>query len=334
MNTDRDVEGFRWISEAEVVRLMSLGDAIEALEWVLALEARGEAQNMVKTHVGWGQGSTLHAIGAAVPGAGFAGTKTWAHTEGGATPLLMLFDSTSGALKAVIEAFALGQLRTGGISGVATRWLAAADAAELAVIGTGKQMLAQVAAVAAVRPLRRVRIFSPNPAHRVQAVQRLQAAVPCAVMEAMSVAACVEGAPIITLVTRAKQPFLTAAMVAKGAHVNAVGAITPERAEFTGDLLDRSACVVADSIPAVRKLSREFIDHCGDAEARWRTVTPLCTVVAQRAARSAGADVTLFKAMGMGISDLALGIEVYRRAVEQGLGMRMAQPHPASPRLN
>src|SRR5207253_11378445 len=95
-----------WISEAEVVAMMDVGEAIVALEKGLLTEARGEAQNMVKTHVGWGDGSTLHAIGAVFGSEQFVGTKTWAHTEGGATPLLILFDSETGALKAIIEAFA------------------------------------------------------------------------------------------------------------------------------------------------------------------------------------------------------------------------------------
>src|SRR5262249_62400284 len=85
------------------------------------------------------------------------GTKTWAHTTGGATPLLILFDAENGDLLAIVEAFVLGQLRTGGISGVATRWLAAPDADEMALIGTGKQAAPQLAAVAAVRRLRRGR---------------------------------------------------------------------------------------------------------------------------------------------------------------------------------
>jgi ornithine cyclodeaminase len=91
------------------------------------------------------------------------GTKTWTHTEGGANPLLILFDAANGQLVAVIEAFALGQLRTAAISGLATRWLAAPDAAEMALVGAGKQALAQVAAVAAVRKLGRVRVASRNP---------------------------------------------------------------------------------------------------------------------------------------------------------------------------
>src|SRR5712692_6227974 len=136
-----------WISESDVIAMMDFANAIDALERGLLAEAQGDARNMVKTHVEWDDGSTLHAIGAAFPQDGFVGTKTWAHTKGGATPLLILFDSRSGALKGVIEAFALGQMRTGSASGVATKWLADANADEFAIIGTGKQAMTQVAAV-------------------------------------------------------------------------------------------------------------------------------------------------------------------------------------------
>ncbi len=151
-----------WISEADVVSLLDMKGAIDALERGLIAEAEGKVQNMVKTHVAWGGGSTLHAIGAAFQEAGFAGTKTWAHTPGGATPLLILFDSGSGALKAIIEAFAMGQMRTGSVSGLATRWMSRQDASEFALIGTGKQALPQAAAILAVRPIRRIRVYSPN----------------------------------------------------------------------------------------------------------------------------------------------------------------------------
>ena len=306
-------DGPLWIREAEVATLMQLPDAIDALEHGLRAEAHGEALNMVKAHVAWDGGNTLHAIGAVFPARGIAGTKTWTHTSRGAAPLLILFDSNDGSLKAVIEAFALGQLRTGGISGVATRYLAAADADELAIIGTGKQAFMQVAAVASVRDLNRVRVFSPNPAHRSEFVTRLQSELGCSVVAADSVAAAVDGAPIITLVTRATAPFLSAAMIAAGAHINAVGAITPDRVELADDIFPRCNRVVVDSLPSVQKLSRELIDHYGSRQ-DWSTVLPLSQVVATRFARQPGTDLTLFKAMGMGLSDLSLGIEVYEAA--------------------
>src|SRR5439155_26373347 len=131
--------------EADVCELMDVGNVIRDVEAGLRAETRGEATNMHKTHVAW-DGGTLHAIGAIGPG--FAGTKTWAHTGGGATPLLIVVDRATGALEAIIEALALGQIRTGAVSGLATRVLAPQDAEEMAIFGTGRQALPQVVAVA------------------------------------------------------------------------------------------------------------------------------------------------------------------------------------------
>jgi ornithine cyclodeaminase len=68
-----------WISEADVVSLLDLSEAIDAVEAGLLAEARGEAQNMQKTVVAW-NGGTLHALGGKF--GDFVGTKTWAHRTG------------------------------------------------------------------------------------------------------------------------------------------------------------------------------------------------------------------------------------------------------------
>ncbi|WP_347270956.1 ornithine cyclodeaminase family protein [Rhizorhabdus histidinilytica] len=323
-----------WISEAEVVALMDLGEAIDALEAGLRLQARGGAANMSKTHVSWGGGGTLHAIGAAFEAAGVIGTKSWAHTEGGATPLLLLWDSNDGALLAIIEAFALGQMRTGAMSGVATRWMSAPDADCFALFGTGKQSLAQLAAVAAVRPLRTVRIWGRDAERRAAFAQRAKGLghgfaieLPDRVDEAA------DGASILTLATRAREPFLTPAMVAPGAHINAIGAITPEREEFTAELLDRATLVAADDPLAARKLSREFQRFFGDEDRRWATVRPVSELVDHGRSRGDGADLSVFKAMGMGVSDLALGIELLARARARKLGRTFDHPRRATARL-
>ncbi len=324
-----------WITEGDVVSLMHLGDAISALEEGLKLEAAGEAANMVKTHAVWGGRNTLHAIGATFEGAGFVGTKTWGHTSGGATPLLILWDSGSGELKAVIEAFALGQMRTGAMSGVASRWLAAADAHDMAVIGTGKQALTQVAAVAAVRPLRRVRVHSPSLKNRAAFARKLAAeGLGFEVEASPSVEAAVEGASVITLVTRATEAFLDAGMIAPGAHVNAVGAITPEREEFSQGLFQRAAVVAVDNVAGAKNLSKEYKRYYDGGPGDWADVKPICQVVAAAGGRPRGADLTLFKAMGMGISDLSLGIKIYASAVKGGVGREIPHPTRAKPRLH
>ena len=314
-----------WITEADVASLLDLGEAIAALEQGLRLEARGEAKNMTKTHVAW-PGGTLHAIGASFEPAGIVATKTWANTPRGATPLLVLFDGGTGALAAVIEAFALGQFRTAAISGVATGLLARLDARTCAVIGTGEQALPQVAAVAAARPLGAVRVFGRNPERRAAFARRVEEKLGLRTIAQGSVAEAVEGADIVTLVTRATEPFLRSAMLTRGAHVNAIGAITPERAEFEPDVLDRCNPIAVDSLPQVQRLSREFIAYFEAGGRDWSRVTPLSALVDRPKARPEESDLTLFKAMGMGISDLALGLHCYRKAIEQGLGRSIPSP--------
>lgn len=321
-----------WLSETDVVSMMDVAGAIAALETGLLAEARGEAQNMVKTHVEWGDGGTLHAIGAVFPKAGFAGTKTWSHTKGGATPLLILFDTTNGALKAVLEAFALGQMRTAAASGVATRWLAVADAEEFALIGTGKQAITQVAAVLAVRPIRRLRVFSRDENRRTQFAARVSNEFGIEAVTASSVREAVKGASIITLVTRATDPILSSDMADRGAHINSVGAIVPSRAEVAADVIARSTQIVTDSVPQAQKLSRELIEFFASPQ-EWRAVRSLASIVASRYSRAASDDLTLFKSLGVGISDLSLGIELYNKALTLGLGRQFPQSQKVSPRL-
>ena len=322
-----------WITEAEVVCMMDIGGAIGALERGLMAEAKGSAHNMIKTHVEW-DGSTLHAIGAVFPEIGICGTKTWTHTKGGATPLLVLFDAHNGSLKAVIEAFALGQMRTAAASGVATRWLAAPDAEEFAMIGTGKQAITQVAAVLAVRPVRRILVFSRDEGRRTRFVELLRDTFEVEVENCLSVEEAVANASIITLATRATDPILSSDMVQRGAHINSVGAIVPSRAEVSQDILARSTQMVTDSVPQAQKLSREMIEFFGQEPNNWASVQPLCSVVAEQRSRAASDDLTLFKALGVGISDLSLGIELYRQALISGLGTRLSAPQRLAPRLS
>ena len=64
-----------WISEADVVGLIDLPLALSAFEKTLRLEASGGAENMTKTVITFNGHDTLHAIGAAVPGAASSGRR-------------------------------------------------------------------------------------------------------------------------------------------------------------------------------------------------------------------------------------------------------------------
>jgi alanine dehydrogenase len=323
-----------WITEADVVSLMPLAEAVGALERTLRIEAAGAAHNMPKAHLMVGANDALHAIGGAVAGAAICGTKTWVNVGGKSQTVLVLFSLADGSLRAVIEATALGQTRTAAMTGVGTKLLAPADAAELAVIGSGKQALPQAAAVAAVRKLRRVRVYSRRAEAREAFAAAVRAELRLECVAAPSLEAAVEGAPIVTLITNAQEPFFHSAHAARGSHINAMGAIVPARAEFAQDIFPRCGVIAADTLSGVRELSSEFRRRFGADEAAWRAVTPISALVGSGAGRPKDCDLTLFKAMGMGLSDLALGIEVLARAEAQGRGHRLPDRVRVPPRLD
>jgi ornithine cyclodeaminase/alanine dehydrogenase-like protein (mu-crystallin family) len=323
-----------WITEAQVAELIDLESAIDALEAGLKLEAQGQAINIAKALGTWGDGSSAHALGSMFPSEGFAGYKTWVNTKRGATAVFSLFDANNGRLLAMIEAYGLGQLRTSGIAGVATRWLAAGDASVMALVGTGSQAFMQLAAVAAVRSLEQIRVFSRTEARRNAFATEAQRSLGIPVVASSSLEAALDGASIVTTVTRATEPFLHAAQLAPGCHVNAVGAILPANAELHQDVLERADALVVDFLPNVQKASREFIDRFGSAEGNnWASVHVLSGYVAGKRRRGASDGLTVFKAMGMGISDLSIAVAAYRRALDHGIGTVIDQPSRVALRL-
>jgi len=321
-----------WLSEAEVVSLIDMGEAIQAVEHGFRAEAAGSAQNLLKTHLPLTQGS-IHSLGGTLLADDVLGVKSWAHTPGGVSPLLTLWRASDGALLAVIEAFALGQYRTAAVQGAATHAMARANAGRLAVLGTGHQALTQVGAVNAVRPLSHVSVWSPTQAHRARFAEAVADALQVETSTATSPEEASEDADIVTLITRATAPFLPAEAVQSGTHVNALGAITPERCEFDPKLLQRCGLVVADSVEQARALSREFREFYGDDETGWAAVQPLSAVAGKDVGHREDADVTLFKAMGVGIADVAIGLFVYQQALENRLGTPLSPPARSRPRL-
>jgi alanine dehydrogenase len=321
-----------WLTEAEVVSLVDMGEAIQAVERGFASERAGSASNMMKTHLVI-PGGTMHSLGGLNSVDDILGVKSWAHTPGGAMPLLTLWRASDGALLAVIEAFALGQYRTAAVQGAATHAMSRTDATRLAVLGSGHQAITQVGAVNAVRALTSVVVWSPTAEHRERFAGSVADALGIEATAVGSVDEACDGADIITLVTRATTPFLGVDAVGRGSHINALGAITPERAEFDPKLLARCGLVVADSVEQARKLSREFGEFYGDNDDAWGAVRSLASVAGVDSKRPVDADVTLFKAMGVGLADVSIGQFVYQQALENRLGSPIATPARSRPRL-
>jgi alanine dehydrogenase len=312
-----------WISDAEAAELLPLGAAVDLLAEAHAAYAEGRATNMSRTHAQWGE-AILHAVGGMVEGT--AGTKTWMYTPRGAKPLLVLFAVEDGSVVGVVEAFGMGKVRTAATSGLATRLLASEDAGVLALLGTGKQALAQARVAAEVRPLREVRVFGREPARRAAFAERLAAELSVSISEHDAVESAIAGASLLTAVTRAQDPIVTGAMLKPGVHVNAVGAIVPSRRELDESAVARCSLVVTESRMQAEEDSGELRAAVEAQSLRWDEVAELGDLVTgARAGRTDAEEITLFKSLGVGLADVAIGIELLRRAADAGAGRELAR---------
>ncbi|MGR3378971.1 ornithine cyclodeaminase family protein [Salipiger abyssi] len=309
-----------WLTEADIAELVSINTGIEALRDLLPREVTGGARNLSKVLAIWPPRSSMHNLGSVDPERGVGGIKSWVNTPEGAQAVYVLFDTRKGQVLAMMQAGTLGALRTAGISGLATGLMADPGADSLSVIGAGRQALGQVASVATVRPLRKIHVFSRTEESKQAFCEALRAKFDAEIVAEPTLESAVKAAPILTLVTRASEPFVTAEMIAPGTHVNAVGAILPANAELTPDAMTVFDRFVVDNIDNARLSSAELRDHFGEDDAKWQALPTVGGLLASGGFRYTPGQTTCFKAMGMGLSDLAIAVAALGRARELGVG--------------
>ncbi len=234
---------------------------------------------------------------------------------------VMLFSAETGELLALMNASAITAIRTAAVSGVATQLLAQEQAGDLAIIGSGVQARTHLAAMAAVRPLRRVRVAGRT----IENVRRFAAEMvmdydfPIEPVE--SVEAAVSEADLIVTVTTAAEPILQRSWIAPGAHLNVVGSSIPTTREVD------TATMVAASLFVDRREST--LNEAGDYlfAAREGAIGPdhikaeLGEVLTGEKPGRTGADeITLFKSLGLAIEDLAAAEYIYRQAQAKQVG--------------
>lgn len=236
---------------------------------------------------------------------------------------VMLFDGEDGMPRALVNAAAITEIRTAAVTAAATRALAVADAGVLAILGAGVQGRAHLRAFRGVRPWREVRIHSPTAARRqalAAAAPELIGAVPVRAVDGAREA--VQGADVLVTATSSREPTFEHAWLAPHAHVNGVGASSPNGHELPVETV-AAAALFCDSRESLRHEALEFrlALQQGAIAGEDHIRAELGEVLAGRAEGRAESDrITVFRSLGLGIEDLAAARAAVTLAAERGLG--------------
>jgi ornithine cyclodeaminase/alanine dehydrogenase-like protein (mu-crystallin family) len=314
-----------FLDEKTVMRLVGMSDALEATEEVFREAGKGNVTNVPRVRVPLNDG-TLRITAAVLGYRGYYGVKVSSTTVFGhnAGRVFCLYKEEAGELCAIVQVFAMGALRTGAASGVATRYLSNPDSSILGVIGSGRQARTQVEAIASVRAIKKVRAYSRSPEKRIEFCEAIKASFGIEAQPVEIAQQAVSGCDIVVTSTTSTTPVLLGEWLSPGTHINAIGANYEHRRELDSIAVARAKFIATDDTEQVRYEATDLAAPVNEGLLDWHQVAPLGDVVAGRLkGRTAQEDITLFKSLGVAIEDVALAIRAYEKAVALGVGERL-----------
>jgi alanine dehydrogenase len=313
-----------FLDENCVAELVGMDEALSAVEEVFGEVGRGTVTNVPRIRAPLGEG-TLRITAAVLNYRGYYGVKVSSTTifESSAGRVFSLYKADTGELAAIVQVFAMGALRTGAASGVATKYMARDDATRLGVIGTGRQARTQIEAICKVRPIEEIRIYSRAAENRDRFCNDLNQAGHRA-QPVNSAEAAVRESHIVVTATTATEPVLFGDWLEPGMHINAIGANYEYRRETDSDAIGRTAIIATDDLEQVKYEATDLTAPVTEGVIGWDRVVGLGHVVAGNTpGRRSDQDITLFKSLGVALEDVALAARAYEKALESGLGQKL-----------
>jgi alanine dehydrogenase len=317
------------LTESDVRAVLSMPDLIEAMREALVQYSTGAAQQPLRSVLELGEQRSFFGImPAALTSPAAVGTKLVtvfpANRDAGLPSHLatiVLLDPATGGLVALVDGRYITEARTAAVSALSVQLLARADAGTLALIGSGVQARSHLEALACVRTLRDVRVWSPNAGRRSAFAHEMQEHADVAIRPASSAGEAVDGADLIVLATSSHSPVIANEWVSDGAHICAVGACRPTHREMDAALVARARTFVDSRVGGFAEAGDIVMAIAEGAIAREHVAGELGELAAGLVdGRGGTRQVTLFKSLGMAVEDIAAAHLTLVQARARGLG--------------
>ena len=312
----------RVLSGAEVARLVGVTDLIEPITAAMAEVSAGNAEMPLRSMVKLAGANHMGVMAGHLGTPAGHGVKVLslypdnpAHGRSSHSGLYLLFDGATGLPVLCMDAAVLTAIRTAASTAVASRVLARRDSRVLAILGLGEQAHSHIAAMRAVHPIERIVVWGRDAA-KLAAFARNND-----VQTAATAAEAVAQADIIVTATPAREPFLSAAMLRPGQHVNAVGASVAFMQELAADVVAATR-FVTDFRPSLEPQAAEVIAARRDGLiAADHDIPEIGEIISGRKPGRRGAEeITVYRSLGIAAQDLAAAHAILARAEALGVG--------------
>jgi alanine dehydrogenase len=199
---------------------LDAADAVRAARQAVVDAYRGLLAAPPRRRTDFGDNALVFTAGGYVGGP--VGVRVYGLWRGDSDQVVLVWEG-DGRLKGCVVGRELGARRTGALGGAAVDALARADASSVGIIGSGVQAWTQLWAIAAVRPLTGVQIFSPTREHRETFARRVGTELELEAAPSDTAEEAVVDADLVVLATRSERPVIEADWVRPGTHLNTIG---------------------------------------------------------------------------------------------------------------
>lgn len=318
------------ISEQQARALVSIDDAIEAVEKTFAAMARGEARNYPVVREMLGYQNAVYGVktgaDASLPILGLKAGGYWPYNLAkGLTnhqSSTLLFDPETGRASALVSANYLTGVRTGAASAIATKHLSRPDSAMLGIIGAGAQSAYQLRATVAVRPIRKVYAWDPS-ADNLQTFGRIVAELGLEFAPQIDCRSVASNADILITVTPSQRALVERSWVRAGTHISAMGADTKGKQELDPALVASAALFVDEAAQAISIGECQHAYLAGLITKQSLRGSIGAVIAGLCDGRRTAQEVTLFDGTGVALQDLVVADLAVRHAQQRGIGSRV-----------
>jgi ornithine cyclodeaminase/alanine dehydrogenase len=233
---------------------------------------------------------------------------------------IVLNDVETGRAEAVMEGSQITTMRTGAVTGVATKYLARNDATRVGIFGAGVQAKRQLQAICEVRKIESALAYDTDKKRTNDFIAETSA-------DGFNVSAAsgpdqiVQESDIIATATTSNTPVFNGRYTRPGTHINAIGAFIPTAREVDDETISTSKIVV-DSIEAALSEAGDIIIPLKNGVIQrkniWAELGEIVT--GKKPGRTSNEEKTFFKSVGLGIQDAAVAMLVFKKAQSLGLG--------------
>jgi alanine dehydrogenase len=274
-----------------------------------------------------GKGIWMRTLTGVLPGGSVMGTKQFCFPRSKAVRyVITLFDQESGELLAFIDGRSITALRTAATTAVAIDRMAPQGSVVAAMLGSGSEAHSHARALAAVRPLTELRVYSPNAAHREAFARRFTEELGVHAKAAASAKEAVAGATIVIGASRTLdgKAVFEGAWLTQGMLVASIGATLPEHIEIDVAAIERSDLIVADMPGEVMEETGCFrAAHAAGIRFAEKFVSLNDLIAGKADARLGAAKQPMFRSVGASLQDLAVADLAYRAALSRGLAAEL-----------